>query len=135
MPLPWEIQRRACRAPRGRWGHVACTLEARSMSRRITVGRFLGVEVALDWSWIITFVLAAWTLVSAGARVMPNLGRLPLALLGVASAAGLFASLVLHELAHGLAARASGVPVRHITLFLLGGITDRERTPASPRIE
>jgi len=43
--------------------------------------------------------------------------------------------LVLHELAHGLAARASGVPVRHMTLFLLGGITDRERTPGSPRVE
>lgn len=93
------------------------------------------MEVALDWSWIVTFVLAAWTLVSIGARVMPHLGPLPLALLGAASAAGLFASLVIHEIAHGLVARACGVPVRHVTLFLLGGITDVERQPASPKTE
>jgi Zn-dependent protease/CBS domain-containing protein len=93
------------------------------------------VEVALDWSWIVTFVLAAWTLVSAGARLMPHLSALPLTMLGVAAAAGLFASLVAHEVAHGVAARACGVPVRHITLFLLGGITDAEREPSSPRSE
>lgn len=93
------------------------------------------MEVALDWSWIVTFVLAAWTLVSVGSRVMPHLGPLPLALLGVASAGGLFASLVVHELARGLVARACGVPVRRVTLFLLGGITDVEGRPSSPRSE
>lgn len=93
------------------------------------------MEVALDWSWIVTFVLAAWTLVSVGARVLPALGPVRLALLGAASAAGLFASLVVHEIAHGLASRACGVPVQQVTLFLLGGITDVERDPASPRSE
>lgn len=105
------------------------------MGRRLRLGRFFGVEVALDWSWIVTFVLAAWTLVSVGARVLPGLGALWLALLGAASAAGLFASLVLHEIAHGLVSRACGVPVQHVTLFLLGGITDVERDPASPKSE
>jgi Zn-dependent protease len=93
------------------------------------------VEVALDWSWIVTFVLAAWTLVSVGARVMPHLGPLPLAMLGAASAAGLFASLVVHEIARGLVARACGVPIRQVTLFLLGSITDVEGRPASPKSE
>lgn len=93
------------------------------------------MEVALDWSWIVTFVLAAWTLVSVGARVMPHLGPLPLALLGAASAAGLFASLVVHEIARGLVARACGAPVRKVTLFLLGGISDVEGCPSSPKIE
>lgn len=105
------------------------------MGRRLRVGKILGVEVALDWSWIVTFVLAAWTLVSAGARVLPSLGPFRLAILGAASAAGLFASLVVHELAHGLASRACGVPVRRVTLFLLGGISDVERDPASPKSE
>lgn len=112
------------RAPRGT-----------TMVRRLRLGRILGVEVALDWSWIVTFVLAAWTLVSIGARVMPHLGPLPLAMLGAASALGLFASLLLHEIARGLAARACGVPVRRVTLFLLGSITDVEGRPASPKSE
>lgn len=93
------------------------------------------MEVALDWSWIVTFVLAAWTLVSVGARVMPHLGPLPLAILAAASAAGLFASLAVHEIARGLVARAFGVPVRKVTLFLLGGITDVEGRPSSPKSE
>ena len=105
------------------------------MGRRLRLGKIFGVEVALDWSWIVTFVLAAWTLVSVGARVMPHLGPLPLALLAAASAAGLFASLVVHEIARGLVARACGVPVRRITLFLLGGITDAEGRPSSPKSE
>src|SRR5688572_27829773 len=105
------------------------------MGRRLRLGRILGVEVAPDWSWIVTFVLAAWTLVSLGARVMPHLGPLPLALVAVASATGLLASLVVHEIARGLAARACGVPVRRVTLFLLGGISDVEGRPASPKSE
>ena len=105
------------------------------MGRRLRLGRMFGVEVTLDWSWIITFVLAAWTLVSLGARLLPGLGPLPLVIAGAASAGGLLLSLALHEIAHGLAARACGVPVRHVTLFLLGGITDVEREPASPRSE
>jgi Zn-dependent protease len=105
------------------------------MGRRLRLGRILGVEVALDWSWIVTFVLAAWTLVSIGARVMPHLGPLPLAMLGAASAVGLFASLLVHEIARGLVARSFGVPVRRVTLFLLGSITDVEGRPASPKSE
>jgi Zn-dependent protease len=94
-----------------------------------------GVEVSLDWSWILTFVLAAWTLVALGARVLPRLGPVPLILLGVASATGLLMSLVLHEVVHGVVSRACGVPVRQLTLFLVGGITDVERQPASPKTE
>lgn len=43
--------------------------------------------------------------------------------------------MVLHEIAHSLASRACGVPVRQVTLFLLGGISDVERDPASPKSE
>lgn len=106
-----------------------------TMGRRLRIGHVLGVDVAVDWSWVFTFVLAAWTLVSVGGRVMPGLHPALLTLLGGAAAIGLFASLVLHEIAHGLAARACGVPVKRLTLFLFGGITDVERAPASPRSE
>src|SRR5688500_3306858 len=105
------------------------------MGRRLRIGHVLGVDVAVDWSWVFTFVLAAWALVSVGGRVLPGLHPTLVTLLGGAAAIGLFASLVLHEIAHGLAARACGVPVKRLTLFLFGGITDVERAPASPRSE
>lgn len=105
------------------------------MGRRLRIGRVFGVEVAVDWSCVFTFVLATWTLVAVGERLLPSLHMGLLALLGAAAASGLFASLVLHEVSHGLAARACGVPVTRLTLFLFGGITDVERAPASPRSE
>lgn len=106
-----------------------------TMGRRLRIGNVLGVEVAVDWSWVFTLVLAASTLVTLGSRALPALHPALSTLLGGAAAIGLFASLVLHEIAHGLAARACGVPVRRLTLFLFGGITDVERAPASPRTE
>lgn len=105
------------------------------MGRRVRLGHVLGVEIAVDWTWIFTFVLAASTLVTLGARMLPTLATGVLTLLSGVAAIGLFASLVVHEVAHGLVARACGVPVRRLTLFLFGGITDVERDPASPRTE
>jgi Zn-dependent protease len=118
----------------GRQGHVACTDEA-SMTRRVRLGHVAGVEIAVDWSWVFTFALAAWTLFSVADRWLGTRRPLDLALLSGVAAIGLFASLAFHEVTHALAARACGVPVKRLTLFLFGGITDVERAPASPRSE
>lgn len=105
------------------------------MTRRVRIGHVLGVDVAVDWSWVFTFALAAWTLFTVADRLHVARRPVDLVLLSGAAAAGLFASLVVHEVAHGLAARACGVPVKRLTLFLFGGITDVEHAPASPHSE
>jgi len=124
-----------CRCVAGDDGGGMVTAADLVMNRRLRLGRIFGVEVCVDWSWVLTFVLAAWTLVSLNGRLLPELDTAIVALISALAAAGLFASLGAHELARVFASRACGVPVRRLTLFVLGGVTNVERSPLSPRAE
>jgi Zn-dependent protease/CBS domain-containing protein len=99
------------------------------------VGRLFGIDIHIDWSWLLIFLLVTWNLVAMFAQIHPDWGT-GLSL-GVAVAASLlfFASVLAHEMAHSLMARAQGVPVRNIVLFLFGGVSNIEREPPSPRAE
>ena len=116
-----------------RSGHAPCS--PTSMGRRLRLGRAFGIEVAVDWSWILTFILGAWTLYTVLGHLLPHLHPVRLTAASLVATTAIFGSVVLHEVSHGLAARACGVPVRQITLFFLGGITDAERERATPRSE
>jgi Zn-dependent protease len=105
------------------------------MGRSVRLGRAFGVEIAVDSSWVLALILAAWTLVTLAGHSLPTASAAVVTLVGAFAAIGVFASLAVHEIAHGLAARACGVPVQRLTLFLFGGITDVEHAPSSPRSE
>jgi Zn-dependent protease/CBS domain-containing protein len=62
----------------------------------------------------------------------PGLASYTYVLMGVAGTLLLFASLLAHELAHSVVARAKGVPVEGITLFLLGGMAQTRTEAETP---
>ena len=99
------------------------------------IGRILGIDVEIDSSWLFIFVLVTWSLASGFATVHRDWS--PLLRLTTALAASLlfFASVLAHELCHCLVARARGLPVHRITLFLFGGVSNLEREPASASTE
>jgi Zn-dependent protease len=105
------------------------------MSKGFGVGKVFGIDIRVDWSWLLIFALTTWNLGSSFGGLHPDWG--PVLAWGVAIAAALlfFASVLLHELAHSLVARARGVPVRSITLFMFGGVSNIQREPHSPGAE
>ncbi|MFP3909799.1 MAG: CBS domain-containing protein [Halobacteriota archaeon] len=55
--------------------------------------------------------------------------------LSVAASVSLFVAVLLHELAHSLLSKRSGIGVRGIMLFIFGGVSMMEETPEDPNKE
>jgi Zn-dependent protease len=105
------------------------------MRSSFRVGRIFGIDIRVDWSWLLILLLVIWNLGTMFSGVHRNWG--PMLVWGTAVVAALlfFGSVLAHELAHSLVARARGIPVRSITLFLFGGVSDIQREPGSPGSE
>ncbi len=103
---------------------------------RYTLFKLLGFEVRVDLSWVILAFIVTWTLAEGlFPRYQEDLPRHVYWLMGIAGAAGLFASIVFHELCHSLVARRYGMPMRGITLFIFGGVAEMESEPPGPTAE
>ncbi|MES1244953.1 MAG: site-2 protease family protein [Acidobacteriota bacterium] len=104
--------------------------------RSIHLFTVFGFAVRLDPSW---FIMAALWTSSLATQVFPAAaGGLPRPVywgMGVAGTLGLFASVVVHELAHSLVARRFGIGMRGITLFIFGGVAEMGGEPPSPKAE
>ncbi|GHG40323.1 peptidase M50 [Sinomonas cellulolyticus] len=105
--------------------------QAESRREGIPLGRIAGVPIVLAYSW---FIVAAFTVVVYGptlANRQPQLGAAAY-FVAFAYAVLLLLSVLVHELAHALTARAFGWPSQKIVLNLWGGHTQFEAFTASP---
>ncbi len=105
------------------------------MRNGIRLGRLFGIQVTLDFSWVVVFLLVCWNLTMVFATWHPSWSFLESVLLAVAAAGLFFASVLAHEFAHSLVAQSYGVGVSEIRLFLFGGVSNLEREPPSPEAE
>ena len=105
------------------------------MQPSVIIGRLAGIQIGLHYSWILIAVLLAGSFVGYFYETNPNWH--PRVIWSAAFVITLlfFGSIVLHELAHAMVAKAFGMPVRTITLFALGGVANIEREAATPKAE
>ncbi len=95
----------------------------RSMGSTVRIGRIAGVEIGINWSWLVVFVLIAWTLaVGVFPTQNPGLSDGTYLVMAVVAALVFFASLLAHELGHALQARRERMEIDGITLWLFGGV-------------
>lgn len=98
----------------------------------IPLGRILGIQIGLDYSWFVIFALLTWMLAdSYYPAEFKHWSPLLYWLTGAVTATMLFVSVLLHELGHCVVALRYKLPVRSITLFLFGGIAEIEAEPPS----
>jgi Zn-dependent protease/predicted transcriptional regulator len=104
--------------------------------RTITLFKMFGFAVRVDASWLIIAVLITWSFSSlVFPHAYPGLSSAEYWLMGIGGALLLFASIIVHELAHSLVARRSGLAMKGITLFIFGGVAEMDREPSSAKAE
>lgn len=95
-----------------------------------------GFRVQVDVTWLFLALLVTWSLaVGFFPSLYPGLGQSTYLAMAIVGMIGLAASLVLHESAHALVARAYGLPIKYITLFIFGGVAQLEREPSTAKSE
>lgn len=106
------------------------------MQGSIHVGTVAGMRIDINYGWLIILVLATISL-SAGWFPSAIQGLAPgmYYILGFSAAILLFVSVVAHELAHIVVARACGLSVRSVTLYIFGGVSNLDSAPMSAGTE
>ncbi|WP_066378780.1 MULTISPECIES: site-2 protease family protein [unclassified Anabaena] len=97
------------------------------------IGSIFGFEIRIDLSWLLIFFLVLWTL-SAGLfpENYPGLSNATYFGMGIVATLLFFVSLLTHELSHSFVARAKGIPVEGITLFIFGGVSRTRMDAETP---
>ncbi|MFU8796851.1 MAG: site-2 protease family protein [Dehalococcoidia bacterium] len=100
---------------------------------QISLGKVFGIPLRLHYTWFIIFGLVTYSLIRyAVAQAYPVEQGI---VLGVLTSALFFTSIITHELAHSIVAIRNDIPVREITLFVFGGVSQTTREATSSRAE
>jgi Zn-dependent protease len=90
----------------------------------VRLGSIFGVTIAVHFTWFVIFALITFSMTGTFAASFPGLPQAAHLLIGLAASLLFFGSVLFHEMAHSLMAIRSGKPVRSITLFIFGGVSE-----------
>ncbi|MEU6916504.1 site-2 protease family protein [Streptomyces olindensis] len=97
----------------------------------LLMGRPFGVPVYVAPSWFLVAALITWVFGGQLERVLPELGASRY-LVSLFFAVAFYASVLVHELAHTVAALRFKLPVRRIQLQFFGGVSEIEKEAETP---
>ncbi len=101
----------------------------------LQLARIFGIRIGVSASWFfVLFFLIYWLSNSYFPELLRG-SQTTDYFVAVAGALGYFASLILHELGHALAARRAGIGIVGIDLWFFGGLSQMRREPQTAREE
>jgi Zn-dependent protease len=102
------------------------------MGNSLRLGKVFGIPIYLHYSWFLIFVILTVSIAIYFLQSYPLGIRI---VGGVATSLLFFASVLAHELSHSLVAIKNDIPIKSITLFILGGVAQITREATKPRTE
>ncbi len=119
------------------------------MDGSVRIGRLFRIPILIHYTFLIVIPLFAWIIGSEIKDTAGLIGKLFAVtidtsvitsgympwILGVVVALGLFAGVLIHELAHSIVALHKGIAINNITLMIFGGIAEMEEGTPDPKVE
>ncbi len=105
------------------------------MDSSIRLGKIFGIPLGINYSWLIVFVLVIFLMSSNFQDMYPRWTTESRWAIAVLTTVLFFLSVLLHELSHSLVALAWGIPVKGITLFIFGGVSQLGHEAQRPLTE
>ncbi len=98
----------------------------------IYIGKIFNIPIGVDYSWFLILALITWSLaVSYFPQQYKNWPAAEYWIVGIITAVLFFVCVLLHELSHSVVAMRYHLPVRSITLFIFGGVSEITSEPKS----
>ncbi|WJV49829.1 site-2 protease family protein [Streptomyces flavofungini] len=119
------------KSSKGAKGSAGGKEEPKNPGGGLLMGRPFGVPVYVAPSWFLVAALITWVFGGQLDRVLPELGNARY-LVSLFFAVAFYASVLVHELAHTVAALRFKLPVRRIQLQFFGGVSEIEKESETP---
>jgi Zn-dependent protease/predicted transcriptional regulator len=102
---------------------------------QIKLGTVFGVELGLHYSWLVIALLITFSLADQFHTTNRDWSPATVWTTSILTGVLFFACLFAHELSHAVVAKARGIPIHKITLFLLGGVAQIEKEASDAKTE